>query len=59
METSGMVGDDSASLRALADLCRRQAVGASTRRVSEVLKVMAREYDRKADGAALIEAERH
>jgi hypothetical protein len=53
-----MVGDDSVSLRALARLCRRQARGASTRRVCDLLNVMAGEYDRQADGAAAAEAPR-
>jgi hypothetical protein len=50
-----MAGDDSTSLRALADLCRRQARAASTRRACDLLKVMAGEYDRQADGAAAAE----
>jgi hypothetical protein len=53
-----MVGDNSTSLRALANLCRRQARGASTRRPAILLNVMAGEYDRQADGAAAAEASR-
>jgi len=51
-----VAGDDSTSLRAPAELCRRQARGASTRRVCDLLNVMAGEYDRQADGAAAAEA---
>jgi hypothetical protein len=50
-----MAADESTSLRALANLCRRQAKGASTRRVCELLNVMAGEYDRQAEGAAAAE----